>query len=123
MAPLLFTASEVGSREFRLSWTAPAATDINGILRSYLLNVLILGSNDQLLQDVEIEATSNQTEFVVDSLTPHSLYNCTVTAVTVEKGPAAMLQVTTAEEGKFGFYGGTAAGDCFVFVCSPSTPS
>lgn len=95
VAPPLFTANEVGSREFRLSWTTPAATDINGILRNYLLIVL---SNDLLLQEVEIEATHNQSEFVVDSLTPYSLYNCTVAAVTVERGPTAMLQVRTAEE-------------------------
>ena len=71
----------------------------NGILRSYSLSVSELHSNLPLLEEVEFEAVDNETEFLVDSLTPYTLYNCTVAAITVAIGPTAEIEVRTGEEG------------------------
>ena len=58
-----------------------------------------LHSNLPLLEEVEFEAVDNETEFLVDSLTPYTLYNCTVAAITVAIGPTAEIEVRTGEEG------------------------
>ena len=60
-----------------------------------------LESNLLLFEEVEIEAKANGTEFLVDSLTPYTVYNCSIAAVTVDRGPIATIQVRTREEGKF----------------------
>lgn len=101
VAPPSFRASNVSSREFSLSWVAPEALDTNGILRNYILSVSELHSNLPLLGEVEIEAVG--TEFLVDSLIPYTLYNCCIAAMTVRRGPTAVIQVRTGEEGKLNF--------------------
>lgn len=104
MAPLYLNASEISSREFILSWTAPASTDRNGILRYYILSVSEYKSGLLSLEEVSIEAVSNVTGFTVGYLIPYTLYNCSVAAVTIDRGPLAVIQVRTGEEGTYNNY-------------------
>ena len=102
VAPLLFEAVNISTRGFVLSWAAPAAIDINGVLRKYMLSVAEYKSNLLLLEEVEIDvdANINATVFVVNDLTPYTQYNCSVSAVTIGNGPIATIQVRTEEEGR-----------------------
>lgn len=100
VAPRSFIASDITSEEFRLSWAAPKTIDTNGVLRNYILSVAEYKSNLLFLDEVEIEAFNNETEFTVSYLTPYTLYNCSVLAVTVERGPSAVIQARTGEEGE-----------------------
>ncbi len=94
-------ATNISTREFVLSWNAPEPTDVNGILRKYILSVSEFKSNLLLLEEIEIAVDhSNATEFIVNNLSPYTLYNCSISAVTVNRGPSAMIQVRTGEEGK-----------------------
>ncbi|ORU95055.1 MAG: hypothetical protein A6F71_10400 [Cycloclasticus sp. symbiont of Poecilosclerida sp. M] len=105
VAPPSFMASEITSREFRLSWAAPAPIDANGILRHYVLDVSEQESEQPLLlllKEVQIEAVLNETDFLVEDLTPYTVYNCSVVAITIERGPTAVIQVRTEEEGEGG---------------------
>ena len=101
MAPLLFTATNISTREFLLSWAAPEESGTNGILRKYILSVSDYKSNLTLLEEIEISASpTNATEFFVEDLTPYTQYNCSIAAVTIDRGPSAVIQVRTGEEGK-----------------------
>lgn len=101
VAPLLFKAVNISTREFVLSWAAPATIDINGVLRKYVLSVSEYKSNLLLLEEIEIDVdANNETVFVVNDLTPYTLYNCSILAVTIGNGPLAVIQARTEEEGR-----------------------
>ena len=100
VAPPSFMAVEIASREFRLSWEAPAPINANGVLQHYILDVFELESELLLLEEVQIEAVLNEINFLVEDLTPYTVYNCSVVAITIERGPTATIQVRTEEEGE-----------------------
>lgn len=95
-------ATNVTSRGFRLTWLAPTTLEANGIVRSYTLSVVESKSGSKFIDELEMIATPHEMseEFDVNFLTPYTTYNCSVAAKTVRTGPAAALQVTTAEEGE-----------------------
>jgi hypothetical protein len=99
LPPPSFRASNISSRQFMLSWSALEPININGILRNYVLSVSELNSSLPLIEEVEIKPAHNVTEYMMDSLTPYTLYTCSVAASTVETGPAAVIEVLTGEEG------------------------
>ena len=98
VAPRSFEATNISSRQFLISWEAPEAVSINGVLRHYSLSVWEHTSNTVLLDGIEIDPAS--IESVVSFLAPFVLYECSVSAVTIAQGPSAVLQVRTATEGK-----------------------
>ena len=97
--PLSFMATDITSREFSLSWKTPKPLDTNGILRSYILSVSEPTSSNLFLEEVEIESV-NVTNFTVSFLDPFTLYNCSIAATTIGRGPSANIQTRTAEEGE-----------------------
>ena len=97
--PLSFEATAITSSEFTLSWAAPLPAKTNGVLREYSLSIVEQKSGFYVLEDVEIEVGSNVTEFAVDYLLPYTVYNCSVSAITVAKGPEAVISVLTSEKG------------------------
>lgn len=92
-------ATNITSTEFKLIWDAPVLADRNGILRAYTISIVEHKSGLSVLENVEVEAANDVTEFVAQYLIPYTVYNCSVAAVTVAKGPAAAIQVQTGEEG------------------------
>lgn len=97
VAPLSFMATNITSDEFMLLWTSPQPIDTNGILREYVVSITEQESGQYVLEDVEVEA--GVTEFAVINLIPYTVYSCSVAAVTVARGPEAVITVLTNEEG------------------------
>ncbi len=63
---------------------------------SYILSVA--SSNNIFLEEIEIEPAS-VTNFTVSFLDPFTLYNCSIAATTIGRGPSVDIQTRTAEEG------------------------
>ena len=94
--PRALTITMITSSSFHLSWTEPLATDQNGLIRQYLVNVTELNTGNVL------SYTTTETEYTVGSLHPYYNYSCSVSAVTILPGPYSNSQTIQTEiDGKY----------------------
>ena len=94
--PQNVSAAVQGSTSIVLSWLPPQSDLINGVLRYY--HVLVTDFSGTVVYDMLLDEDS--LEALVLGLQPYSEYRCTVTAVTVEEGPSAAIEIRTLEDGK-----------------------
>jgi len=86
--------TEIRSTSVTLRWSPPPASQQNGIIREYQVNITEIQTANTILLN------STSTSVVVQSLHPHYMYACAVSAYTVGSGPySEVLNVTTAEDG------------------------
>ncbi len=86
----------ITSRSFLLSWSPPEGEKINGILRNYHLSVSQHKSS--VIEDVKVP--SSVLWYGLKELTPFTTYDCSLSGITTDVGPAAIIVIKTAEDGK-----------------------
>ena len=85
----------LNSTSFWLRWDPPPAEHHNGEIREYRVNVT------EVQTGLVLAFSTSNTELLVTDLHPYYLYQCIVSAVTVDEGPhTAALGVRTEEDGK-----------------------
>jgi len=90
--PLNISKQVLGPTSIRLRWNSPPEEHHNGVIRSYRVNVTEVETGRMLRYSTE------STEIVIRNLHPFYLYNCTVTAVTVDEGPYSAVIGARTEE-------------------------
>ena len=82
------------SRSISLTWDPPTAANQNGIVHTYIINMTVLESGE----NVQLMSNSTDRDFVM--LHPYYTYAFIISAVTIGPGPpSAVHNVITAEEG------------------------
>ena len=96
-APLNFSAVDISSSNFTLTWELPAPSERNGIITGYNITVTSLSSP---LEDPELFFTATES-LVIESLNPHTEYVCIIAATTaIGIGPySTELNVRTEPDG------------------------
>lgn len=87
-------SSSISARNVTITWSPPPAIDINGEIQSYVVSYY--PSSDMAEESV----TPDMTMYTAEGLMPYTNYTFSVLAVTVDRGPAAMVDVLTLEAGK-----------------------
>ena len=88
--PQSFRAVAISSTSIRLTWRAPLQEEQNGVITSFRITItdvgvtIIEGTGGVV---IERSAQASSTLLVVDSLSPHSSYRCTIAAFTIAIGP------------------------------------
>ena len=86
--------SPLSSTSISLSWSPPPLDDQNGIIREYRISITEDETGDVM------SLTSSSTSVTVTSLHPYYTYRCSVSAYTVDIGPATSEStVRTLEDG------------------------
>ena len=117
--PQNITEQVLGPTSIHLSWSPPPEEHHNGVVRSYRVNVTEVETGRKL------RYSTGSAEIVIRNLHPYYLYNCTVTAVTVDEGPySAVIAVRTKEAGNTNFLTSFMQLCSFVStqMCSVSLP-
>ena len=92
--PRNLATTDVTSRSISLTWDPPTAANQNGIIRTYIINMTVLESGEN------IQLMSNSTEIDFVMLHPYYTYTFVISAVTIGPGPpSSAYNVITAEEG------------------------
>lgn len=94
--PQNLSGASLSSTSISLHWVPPPDHLINGVLRYY--HVLISDPAQAIEYDSLVDG--EVLEVFVDNLHPNLLYDCSVTAVTVDDGPSSSLQILTLEDGE-----------------------
>ena len=80
-----------------MSWQSPLTEDQNGVITGYILNVtsLVTGETEELFTE--------STAYILDSVSPYTLYSAAVAAQTdAGRGPFSVsISVQTLEDGVF----------------------
>ena len=78
-----------------LTWDPPTAANQNGIIQTYIINITILESGEN------VRLMSNGTQINLEMLHPYYTYSFVISAVTIGPGPlSSAYSVTTDEERK-----------------------
>ena len=95
--PSNFTGSSLNSTHIYLRWDTPPPSQINGVIRSYHLNI-----TEDVTGDVSLYTTDASTrEITIGPLHPYYVYHCSVVAFTVEPGPyTSVFVIQTHEDSK-----------------------
>ena len=96
-APQNLSVEILSTTSIRIVWQPPSEELINGVLRHYRIEVESVAHSFLTHLDITDHATM---ETQIDGLHPNYLYMCTVSAVTVEEGPAANISVTMPTDSK-----------------------
>jgi len=91
--PRNIQVSEISDSHASLIWAPPAESRLNGQLRNY--RIIVLDSNNQISH-----FTAVLERVTLSSLMPYHQYNVSISAVTVDAGPIALIQFQTNESGK-----------------------
>ena len=84
------------SRSISLTWDPPTAASQNGIIRTYIINVAVQQSKEN------IHLMSNSTQINLELLHPYYTYSFVISAVTIGPGPpSSAYNVITDEEGNY----------------------
>ena len=79
-----------------LSWNPPETSQQNGVIRSYIVNVL----EEETGRSFSVNSTN--TELSIRNLHPFYIYHFAVAAVTISQGPFAYEYVLqTLEDGEY----------------------
>ena len=96
--PRNLATTSVTSRSISLTWDPPTAANQNGIIRSYIINMTELETQQT------IQLMSNTTERDFEMLHPYYTYTFVISAVTIGPGPpSSVYNVTTEHEGSLLF--------------------
>lgn len=98
--PLNLSGVVLDSTSITLRWLPPPSDLFNGNLRYY--HVMISDPYQETVHESLVY--SDSLEVTVGELHPHYVYECSVTAVTVDEGPSASLQLQMLEDSKFAQY-------------------
>ena len=96
--PLEVVAVVLNPNTIRLSWSPPSNNHLNGVIRSYSINVTELPTGD--FREFTAPANDHELMLIVQQLHPFYTYECTVAAFTVGLGPAAHVNVITDPAGR-----------------------
>ena len=66
------------------------------MITSYRITITEVESGEEVLDRT---AAATDTLVIINSLTPHFTYRCTIAAVTIAIGPQTSAEVTTLQEG------------------------
>jgi hypothetical protein len=87
--------SALESRSFHVDWAPPPIEATNGILRKYVVNLTALDSETERIFE------ARNTSLEIRNTHPHTEYLVSVSAYTVHRGPSAILEIHTPEDGKY----------------------
>ena len=92
--PLSFEATTLNSMALELTWNPPQAELRNGVIRQYVIDVVIENTDqsDNLLVD------GRTLSFIVRSLRPSFTYTFSIRAITVAQGPSANVTLKLPED-------------------------
>ena len=98
--PLDFNVTDTTPNTMSLSWSPPLIQDVNGVIDNYTIRYYI---TEQLGVD-EVDDTVNtmvvsSTTATLTGLGNYTIYNISVSAVTVGEGPSTSLSQRTAQNG------------------------
>ena len=92
-APVGFVVQSVSANDLSVSWERPNEIDINGVLDRYDIDYYIDGEPETLFTEMVAGDTLSVT---LSSLNSFTIYNVSVAAVTIGRGPmASILQRTS----------------------------
>ena len=95
-SPQNLSHTAVNSTSVDLSWSPPPTEDHNGIIRHYIVRVVVENTEEMFTL-----STTHQ-QITIESLHPYYIYNFSVSAVTVAPGPYSEPHtVQTLPDGKF----------------------
>lgn len=83
----------INSTHIFLTWDPPHQNQTHGDIQGYIITVLEYETADVL------QYSSNTTDLIIGPLHPYYIYNCSISAVTVEPGPPIIIVVRTQEAG------------------------
>ena len=86
----------VNSTSIQVTWAPPPDDNVNGIVREYIVRY-------SRVDDPPAGVTSlstNETNAVIVGLDKYTLYEVSVSAMTVAEGPAGSVQVRTDSDGE-----------------------
>ena len=96
--PVNPSGSSFTSTSITLSWSPPPVEHQNGIIRSYIINLIELETS--AIYSYMSFATESTIQLTVNSLHPYYTYQFTITAVTIGSGPPTdTFTVQTLEDG------------------------
>ena len=95
--PSAFHVVVINSTAVEFQWELPLLEHRNGIIQGYKLFIAPLNQNEEEI----VIASNRRTEYIVNGLTPNTVYTCSILAYTVGDGPRSiLLRVTTFHQGK-----------------------
>jgi receptor-type tyrosine-protein phosphatase Q len=96
--PQNLTGTSMSSDIITLSWSPPPASDTNGVIREYRVNIR------EVETGTVFSLTTTATTITLQSLHPYYTYLCTVSAYTVGVGPyTAVFSIRTPEDVPSGY--------------------
>ena len=97
--PQMFNGIIQSSSSVTFNWSAPLATEQNGLIVSYTINITETGSGLTIQRTVP----NTQTIISISSLFPFTSYDCSIAASTfIGIGPfSTILTVNTPEDSKY----------------------
>ena len=95
-APVGLVVQNVSANNLSVSWERPNEIDINGVLDRYDIDYYIDGEPETLLTEMVAGDVLNVT---LSSLNNYTIYNVSVAAVTIGRGPIASMLERTSENG------------------------
>ena len=94
-APLHASGVALGSTSIHITWDPPAIEDHNGVIREYRVNITHIPTQ------FFVQQTTNQTQIIIENLSPYHIYHCYIVAITVDEGPYTnAITVLTNEAGE-----------------------
>ncbi len=96
----MFRLDSQSSTVISMIWKAPVVDKQNGVITSYYISVLEVQTGTLL----KFQTHGAATFYVVNSLHPYYIYNCSVAAFTIGLGPSAHTSIRTHPDSKLLFY-------------------
>lgn len=100
----------INSTHIFLTWDPPPLNQTHGDIQGYLITLLEYETGDVL------QYNSNTTDLLVGPLHPYYIYNCSISAVTVEPGPPIIIVVRTHEAGMLQSYSRAYMNNIFLII-------
>lgn len=97
MAPQNLLVNISSSTSIYMSWQPPLNGHINGIIRHFHVMIVLVADSAVIHDDI---VDHNSLETQIDNLQPSYQYQCSVTAVTTDEGPAANVSIIMPSDGE-----------------------
>lgn len=94
-APVNLTVQNISANSLSVSWERPSEIDVNGVLRRYEVDYFI--EEESNTQTVNVTGTDT----TLEGLNNYTIYNVSVYAVTIGRGPPASEVERTSENGMY----------------------
>lgn len=96
-APVNLIVQNISANSLSVSWERPSEIDVNGILRRYDVEYFIEGESNT--QTVTVSGANLST--TLEGLNNYTIYNVSVYAVTIGRGPPSSELERTSENGMY----------------------